>query len=72
MLLQTFYEQVASTLTSMPQLLDFELSGMHWASSCQVNGASQKRIWQAVPMITVPDHHIEDNWDFTSDYAYVY
>ncbi|KAI9466749.1 hypothetical protein BJY52DRAFT_1201174 [Lactarius psammicola] len=68
----TFYEQVASTLTSMPQLLDFELSGMHWASSCQVNGASQKRIWQAVPMNTVPDHHIEDNWDFTSDYAYVY
>ncbi len=56
----------------MPQLLDFELSGMHWASSCQVNGAGQKRIWQAAPMSTVPDHHIEDNWDFTSDYAYVY
>ncbi len=56
----------------MPKLLDFELSGMHWASSYQANGASQKRIWQAAPMSTTPDHLIEDNWDFTSDYAYAY
>ncbi|KAI9510443.1 hypothetical protein F5148DRAFT_1336163 [Russula earlei] len=68
----TFYEQVATTLTSMPQLLDFELSGMHWGSSWQANEAGCKRIWQAAPIIPVPDHHLEDNLDYTSDFAFVY
>ena len=70
--MQTFYEQVATTLTSMPQLLDFELSGMHWGSSCQPNEAGYKRIWQAAPINSVPDHHLEDSLDFTSDFAFVY
>ncbi|KAI0269252.1 hypothetical protein BC834DRAFT_820453 [Gloeopeniophorella convolvens] len=67
-----FYEQVASTLTSMPELLDFELSGMHWGSSYQANEKGCRRVWQAAPMSVVPDHHLEDNFDFTSDYAFVY
>ncbi|KAH9999426.1 hypothetical protein BJV77DRAFT_939946 [Russula vinacea] len=67
----TFYEQVATTLTSMPQLLDFELSGMHWGSSCQVNETG-KRIWQAAPICSVPDHHLEDSLDLSSDFAFVY
>jgi hypothetical protein len=52
----------------MPQLLDFELSGMHWGSSCQAN----KRIWQAAPISSIPDHHLEDNLDLSSDFAFVY
>ncbi|KAI0301809.1 hypothetical protein B0F90DRAFT_1715500 [Multifurca ochricompacta] len=68
----TFYEQVASTLTSMPKLLDFELSGMHWGSSYQANEAGCKRIWQAAPMRTVPSHHLEDSPDLISDLAFVY
>ena len=71
-LLQTFYEQVATTLTSMPQLLDFELSGMHWGSSFQANEAGCKRIWQAAPIKSVPEHHLEDSLDFTSDFGFVY
>ncbi|KAH9963186.1 hypothetical protein BC827DRAFT_1193947 [Russula dissimulans] len=68
----TFYEQVATTLTSMPKLLDFELSGMHWGSSWQANEVGHKRIWQAAPITSVPDHHLEDNLDYTSDFAFVY
>jgi len=68
----TFYEQVATTLTSMPQLLDFELSGMHWGSSFQANEAGCKRIWQAAPIKSVPEHHLEDSLDFTSDFGFVY
>jgi len=68
----TFFEQVATTLTSMPKLLDFELSGMHWGSSWQANEAGCKRIWQAAPLISIPDHHLEDNLDYTSDFAFVY
>ncbi|KAI0285042.1 hypothetical protein BGY98DRAFT_1087338 [Russula aff. rugulosa BPL654] len=67
----TFYEQVATILTSMPQLLDFELSGMHWGSSCQTNEAG-RRIWQAAPINLVPDHHLEDTLDLSSDFAFVY
>jgi len=70
---QTFYEQVATTLTSMPQLLDFELSGMHWGSSFQSNEAGCKqRIWQAAPINPVPEHHLEDSLDFASDFGFVY
>lgn len=29
---QTFYEQVSSALTMLPELSEFELSGTHWAS----------------------------------------
>jgi hypothetical protein len=56
----------------MPQLLDFELSGMHWGSSYQANEAGRKRIWRAAPITTAPDHHLEDNLDFTSEFAFVY
>jgi hypothetical protein len=70
--IQTFYEQVATTLTSMPQLLDFELSGMHWGSSFQASEAGCKRIWQAAPIPSVPEHHLEDSLDFTSDFGFVY
>ena len=56
----------------MPELLDFELSGMHWGSSCQDNEKGCKRVWQAAPLSVVPAHHLEDSFDLSSDYAFVY
>ncbi|THH18549.1 hypothetical protein EW146_g2435 [Bondarzewia mesenterica] len=70
---QTFYEQVASSLTLMPALTDFELSGMHWGSSQVSDKGASKRIWQSSPLTPVlspaPDHR-DDGFEFSSDFAF--
>ncbi|KAI0049588.1 hypothetical protein FA95DRAFT_1571127 [Auriscalpium vulgare] len=67
----SFYEQVASTLTLMPELMDFELSGMHWGSSFESNETGPKRIWQAAPLAAAIDPR-EDAFELSSEYAFVY
>ncbi|KAI0069040.1 hypothetical protein BV25DRAFT_1834110 [Artomyces pyxidatus] len=67
-----FYEQVATTLTSMPELMDFELSGMHWGSSYQANETGNKRIWQAAPFVAAAIDQREDVFDYSSDVGFVY
>jgi len=68
----SFYEQVANTLTMMPRLMDFEWSGMHWGSY-QAKDKEDNRIWQSASLNVAVEHR-EDVFDFTSDFdfAFVY
>lgn len=77
---QTFYEQVSSALTMLPELSEFELSGTHWASLPVHEKGSQKgpgRMWQrpsfspALPLVAPRDEYFEHFSDFGfNDFAF--
>jgi hypothetical protein len=46
---QTFYQHIANTLTSLPNLRVFELSGMPWGSSLKT-AENEGRVWQSQPL----------------------
>ena len=46
---QTFYQQIANALTSLPNLRVFELSGMPWGSSLKT-AENEGRVWQSQPL----------------------
>jgi hypothetical protein len=47
---QEFYENIADSLASFPNLAAFELSGMHWGSQRKSDDGS-RRVWQSEPLI---------------------
>jgi F-box-like len=47
---QTFYQNIADALTSLPNLRAFELSGMPWGSSLKTT-ENERRVWQSLPLI---------------------
>ncbi|GLB33584.1 putative RNA polymerase Rpc34 subunit [Lyophyllum shimeji] len=49
----SFYEQIATVLTSLPDLKAFELSGMHWGPS-QKAAEDAGRTWQSHPLELTP------------------
>ncbi|TFY74594.1 hypothetical protein EWM64_g9419 [Hericium alpestre] len=73
---QSFYEQVASSLRMMPELTDFEFSGMRWGSWQSNNDKENKPIWQAAPLdamtTAMAAEQRDDLFDFSSDFAFVY
>jgi len=46
----SFYEQIATALTLLPDLKGFELSGMHWGPP-QKAAEDAGRIWQSQPLV---------------------
>ncbi|KAA1466169.1 hypothetical protein DENSPDRAFT_830920 [Dentipellis sp. KUC8613] len=68
----SFYEQVADSLRLMPELVDFEFSGMRWGS-WQTNEKENKPIWQAAPIdLDAAVDQRDDGFDFSTDFAFVY
>lgn len=77
---QTFYEQVSSALTMLPELSEFELSGTHWASLPVHEKGAHKgpgRMWQrpsfspALPLVAPRDEYFEHFSDFGfNDFAF--
>ncbi|KAI0316718.1 hypothetical protein OF83DRAFT_1084088 [Amylostereum chailletii] len=68
-----FYDDVAAALDAMPALVDFELSGVHWAPSYRPCDHGPKRVWHSPPC--APDRldpPPEDAFDFYSDLFLVY
>ncbi|KAG6812648.1 hypothetical protein H0H92_001598 [Tricholoma furcatifolium] len=46
----SFYEQIASALTSFSELKGFELAGLHWGSSPK-GPEGEERVWQSQPPV---------------------
>ncbi|ESK97495.1 hypothetical protein Moror_17674 [Moniliophthora roreri MCA 2997] len=45
-----FYSTIADSLSSLPNLQAFELSGMHWGSLHKSDDGTKQAVWQAKPL----------------------
>ncbi|KAF4602295.1 hypothetical protein EYR40_005500 [Pleurotus pulmonarius] len=68
-----FYESVANALNTLPALVTFELSGMHWGSYTTPQ-EGDKRVWQSQPLTadspSEADLVIDDDLYFDEFFAY--
>lgn len=71
--IQAFYESVANALNTLPALVTFELSGMHWGSYTTPQ-EGDKRVWQSQPLTadspSEADVVIDDDLYFDEFFAY--